>query len=162
MPHGGNFKGETLKIRCVACQTALVLEADQIKVNGSMVRCLMCSYIFMVFPPDCYGKPVTQDTNIDQSILADLFEMQNDPPARLSIGKLPEEGPSAMVEPNMSGEGSGDENSSSVPDETEYADLPDLSELEEMIDWDDANDLEESPAKSSQDYNDPQGSIFNT
>ena len=159
MPHRGNFKGGTLNIRCVACQTALVLEAEQINVNGSMVRCLMCSYIFMVFPPDCYGKPVTQDTNIDQSILSDLFEMQNDPPARLSIGKLSEEGPSTMVEPSMSGEDSGNDNSSSLPDETEYADLPDLSELEKMIDWDDVNDLDESPAKSNQDYNDPQGSI---
>lgn len=160
MPHAGTLKGETLKIRCVACQTPLVLESDQINVNGSMVRCLMCSYIFMVFPPDCYGKPVTQDTNIDQSILADIFEMQNDPPARLSIGKLSEKGPSAMVEPDVSGKKSGDDNTSLVPDETEYADLPDLSELEKLIDWDDVNDLDESPAKSNQDYNDPQESMI--
>ncbi len=120
----------------------------------------MCSYIFMIFPPDCYGKPVTQDTNIDQSILTDLFEMQNDPPARLSIGKLSEDGATAMDGPNMSGEDFGDENSSSVPDEAEYADLPDLSELEKMIDWDDTNDLDEPPAKSNQDYIDPQESIF--
>jgi len=114
----------------------------------------------MVFPPDCYGKPVTQDTNIDQSILADIFEMQNDPPARLSIGKLSEKGPSAMVEPDVSGKKSGDDNTSLVPDETEYADLPDLSELEKLIDWDDVNDLDESPAKSNQDYNDPQESMI--
>lgn len=109
----------------------------------------MCSYIFMIFPPDCYGKPVTQDTNIEQSILADLFEMQNDPPAQLSIGKQAEEGPTAMDDPRVSGENSGHENSSSVPDETEYADLPDLSELEQMIDWDDITDLDEPPAKSN-------------
>jgi len=115
----------------------------------------------MIFPPDCYGKPVTQDTNIDQSILDDLFEMQNGPKTQLSIGKLSEEGTSAMVDPNMSGEDFGNENSSSVPDETEYADLPDLSELEKMIDWDDTNDLDEPPAKSNQNKNDPQGSNFN-
>jgi len=109
----------------------------------------MCSYIFMIFPPDCYGKPVTQDTNIEQSILADLFEMQNDPPAQLSIGKQAEEGPTAMDDPRVSGENSGHENSSPVPDETEYADLPDLSELEQMIDWDDITDLDEPPAKSN-------------
>jgi predicted Zn finger-like uncharacterized protein len=150
-----------LKIHCIACQTALELEADQISVNGSMVRCLMCCYIFMIFPPDCYGKPVTQDTNIDQSILDDLFEMQNGPKAQLSVGKLSEEGTSAMVDLIMSGEDFGDDNSSSVPDESEYADLPDLSELEKMIDWDDTNDLDETPAKSNQDNNDPQGSIYN-
>jgi predicted Zn finger-like uncharacterized protein len=150
-----------LKIHCIACQTALELEADQISVNGSMVRCLMCSYIFMIFPPDCYGKPVTQDTNIDQSILDDLFEMQNGPKAQLSVGKLSEEGTSAMVDLIMSGEDFGDDNSSSVTDESEYADLPDLSELEKMIDWDDTNDLDEPPAKSNQDNNDPQGSIYN-
>lgn len=119
----------------------------------------MCSYIFMIFPPDCYGKPVTQDTNIDQSILDDLLEMQNHTKARLSIGELPEEGPTAMVDTNNSGNDFGDENAGSVPDETDYAELPDLSELENMIDWDDINDLEEPPAKSHQNKNDPHGSV---
>ena len=121
----------------------------------------MCSYIFMILPPDCYGKPVTQDTNIDQSILNDLFEMQNGPKAQLSIGKLSEEGTSAVAASDMSGEDFGDEYPSSISDETEYADLPDLSELEEMIDWDDTNDLDEPPAKSKPNKNDPQGSNFN-
>ena len=150
-----------MKIRCVACQTALELEADQIDVNGSMVRCLMCSYIFMIFPPDCYGKPVTQDTNIDQSILDDLYKMQNNPKAHLSMGKLSEEGTSAMVDQNMSGKNFKDKTSNAAPDETDYADLPDLSELEKMIDWDDTNDLDEPPAKSNQNDHDPPGSIYN-
>ena len=113
----------------------------------------------MIFPPDCYGKPVTQDTNIDQSILDDLLEMQNEAKAQLSIGKLPEEGPTAMIDPNRSGKDSGDENAGSVPDETEYADLPDLSELENMIDWDDISDLDETPAKSNPDVSDLQESF---
>ena len=148
-----------MEIRCIACQTTLQLEAGPINENGSMVRCLMCSYIFMVFPPDCYGKPVIQETNIDQSILDDLIEMQNQTGNHLSIGKIPEQRSTAMVDPNMVENDFGDENSASVTDETEYADLPDLSELENMIDWDDDNDLDESPAKSNLGNSDAQGSI---
>ena len=121
----------------------------------------MCSYIFMIFPPDCYGKPVTQDTNIDQSILDDLLELQNETKAQLSMGKLREEEPTAMIEPKMPGEDFGNENAVFVSDETEYAELPDLSELENMIDWDDINDHDEPPAKSEPDRNDPRGSIYN-
>jgi len=42
------------------------------------------------------------------------------------------------------------ENSGSEIDDTEYADLPDLSELEKMINWDDIKDLDDQPAKSNQ------------
>ena len=42
------------------------------------------------------------------------------------------------------------ENSGSEIDDTEYADLPDLSELEKMIDWDDIKDRNDRPAKSNQ------------
>lgn len=119
----------------------------------------MCSYIFTIYPPDVYGLPVTQDTNIDQSILADIFEMQKDPRAQVSIRKLSEEGFNAMVDNNMSGGDPGDEESSSALEETGYADLPDLSELEKMIDWDDIKDLDDPPARSNQIYNDPQGFI---
>jgi hypothetical protein len=66
-----------------------------------------------------------------------------------------------MVDPIMSGEDFGNENSNSILDETEYADLPDLSELEKMIDWDDTNDLDEPPAKSNQDKNDLRGPHYN-
>jgi hypothetical protein len=133
------------------------VEADQIKVTGLMVRCLMCGYIFMIYPPDNSGLPVTEDTNIDQSILDDLFEMQNDPAARISISGFSEEGHSAKADNNKSVGDIGDQDSGLAPDEAEYADLPDLSELEKMIDWDDIKDLDDPPAKFNQDYNDPKG-----
>jgi len=120
---------------------------------------LICSYIFTIYPPDVYGLPVTQDTNIDQSILADLFKMQKDPRAQVSIRKLSQEGFNAMVDTNMSSKYPGDEESGSALEDTEYVDLPDLSELEKMIDWDDIKDSDDPPAKSNQDYNDPQGLI---
>ena len=43
-----------------------------------------------------------------------------------------------------------EENPDSDIDDTEYADLPDLSELEMMIDWDDIKDFDGRPAKSNQ------------
>ena len=119
----------------------------------------MCNYIFMICLPDYYGLPVTQDTNIDQSILDDLLERQNDPRICVSINEFSEEGHIAMVDNHMSVRNSGDEDSDSTLDETEYADLPDLSELEKMIDWDDIKDLDDPPAKSNQDYNDTPGQV---
>ena len=43
-----------------------------------------------------------------------------------------------------------EENPDSEIDDTEYADLPDLSELEKMINWDDIKDLDDQPVKSNQ------------
>ena len=117
----------------------------------------MCGYIFMIYPPDNSGLPVTEDTHIDQSILDDLFEMQNDPAARTSISRFSDEGHSTKVDSNKSVGDFGDQDSDIAPDEIEYADLPDLSELEKMIDWDDTKDLDDPPAKINQDYNDPKG-----
>ena len=124
-----------------------------------MVRCFMCGYIFMVYPPDNSGLPVTEDTNIDQSILDDLFEMQNDPGAKISFFEFSEEGHSAMDDNSRSVGDFEDQDSGSAPDETKYADLPDLSELEKMIDWDDIKDIDDPPAKSNQDYDDTQGQV---
>jgi len=143
-----------MKVRCVACQTAFQLETDQVNITGSMVRCLKCSYIFMVYPPDYCGSPVTQDTNIDQSILDDLLEMQDDPRAQVFINEISEEGGNAMVDNKRAMGDFGEEDSESDTNDTEYADLPDLSELEKMIDWGDIKDLDDPPAKSNQNYDD--------
>ncbi len=109
----------------------------------------MCGYIFMIYPPDNSGLPVTEDTNIDQSILEDLFKMQNDPAAQVSICEFSDEGSSALVDNNKSVGDFGDQNSVSAHDESASADLPDLSELEKLIDWDDIKDLDDPPAKSN-------------
>ena len=144
-----------MKIRCLACRASFELEADRLNKYGSMVRCLKCSYIFMVYPPDYCGSPVTQDTNIDQSILNDLLKMQHVPGARISLNEFSVEGRNAMVETRCSMEDFEDEeDSASDADDTEYADLPDLSELEKMIDWEDLND---QPAKSDHHSNDTRG-----
>ena len=115
----------------------------------------MCGYIFMIYPPDNSGLPVTEDTKIDQSILDDLFEMRNDPAAKMSIYEISEEEHCAIVDNNRSVKDFVDQDSGSTPDEAKYADLPDLSELEKMIDWDDNKDHDDPPAKINQDCNDP-------
>jgi len=108
----------------------------------------------MVYPPDYGGSPVTQETNIDQSILADLLELQDDPRAQVFNYEISEEGGNAMVDNKSSMGDFGEEDSDSDTNDTEYADLPDLSELEKMIDWGDIKDLDDPPAKSNQNYDD--------
>ena len=51
-----------MKLSCVECHTEFQLDPDRINESGSMVRCLKCSYIFTVYPPNIYGSAVTQDT----------------------------------------------------------------------------------------------------
>ena len=151
-----------MKIRCVACQILFQLETDLININGSMVKCLKCSYIFMVYPPDYCGSPVTEDTNIDQSILEDLLSMQNDPGAQMPISNFCEEGHIALVDDIRPIGDFGEKISDSNTDNTKYANLPDLAELEKMIDWDDLNDFDDPPTKSNQNYNDTQGLDINS
>lgn len=146
-----------MEIHCVSCQTPFRLETDRINRNGSMVRCLKCRYIFMVYPPDICGSPVTQETNIDQSILGELLEMQNAPGSCLPIIGFRGGGrnaPAGEKDP-METVGTGDSDSNS--DDAEYAELPDLSELEKMIDWDDIKDLDDTVANSRHTRNGSQG-----
>jgi hypothetical protein len=110
----------------------------------------------MIYPPDLSGSPITQDTNIDQSILAELLEMQDAPGARVTGNEFSEEGCNAMVNDIRSTGDFEEEDSESDAEETEYADLPDLSELEKMIDWDDIKDLNDQPANSNRNDQDTQ------
>ena len=75
-------------------------------------------------------------------------------PARLSVNKHAEEGRFAMADKANLLENISKEDLST--NDADYAELPDLSELEKMIDWEDINEREESPAKPNQNYNDTQ------
>ena len=143
-----------MKLCCVECHTEFQLDPNRINENGSMVRCLKCSYIFTVYPPDINGSAVTQDTNIEQEILDDLFEMQKNSPSLISDEEPSSTLTAAMPENIDSRENikEGDLN----PNDAYYAELPDLSELEKTIDWSDINDLDESPAASNYSYDDTQ------
>ena len=146
-----------MKSNCVACQAEFQLDPDQINVNGSMVRCLKCRYIFMVYPPDYYGSPVVQDTNIEQAILDELLKMQEELTDRVSGQKISDECHFATVD-NINPIGNQREEDLN-PDGAEYSELPDLSQLEKMIEWDDIddiNDLDVSSGKSKYNPNETQ------
>ena len=146
-----------MKSNCVACQAEFRLDPDRINVNGSMVRCLKCSYIFMVYPPDYYGSPVVQDTNIEQAILDELLKMQEELQDRVSGQKISDECHFALVDNINPIENNREEDLN--PDGAENSELPDLSELEKMIEWDDIddiNDLDVSSGKSKYNPNETQ------
>lgn len=135
-----------MKIHCIACQTAFHYQTDRIDLNGTMVRCRMCHYIFMVFPnPDAWETPVTQDTNIDQSILNDLLEMEANSGAQVPTEIVPEERCSSIFECVKGTDATPEEEANSEINDKDCADLPDLSDLEKMIDWDDTDDPGDSP-----------------
>jgi len=132
-----------MKIPCVSCQSTFRLESNLVKPTGSLVRCSKCKYIFMVYPPAYDDKPITRDTNIDQSILFDLFNVE-----RKNLAKDVFDQTSASINRHGVDEiGSikdfeEEEDTDSATDIIECADLPDLSEYEDMIDWDESHDTE--------------------
>ena len=65
-----------MKIPCVSCQSLFRLDSSLVKSTGSLVRCSKCEYIFMVYPTPINHEPIVKDTNIDQSILFDLFKVE--------------------------------------------------------------------------------------
>ena len=88
---------------------------------------------------------VTEDTNIDQSILSDLFKMQHVRKTKVAIDDISNEMDDYEVESLMSIEDLGEEEAGAEAEEVKYAGLPDLSEYENMINWaDDKNPGEKS------------------
>jgi hypothetical protein len=115
----------------------------------------------MAYPPDYNGFHISQDTNIDQSILKDLFEMQDDPAPRLSLSEFCEDGSNTWDAHNLS-VGDFERKDRDPNADSMYANLPDLSDFEEMIDWDDIKDVDEPPANSNQNYRKVPDSDFNS
>jgi hypothetical protein len=118
---------------------------------GSLVRCTLCGFIFIVFPQDDFDQTMVQDTNIDQSILDALFQMEHGSGAALSIDDISEEWNSLVAEgvlpiEELNQEAAGEDDSD--PEIAECGELPDLSEYEDMIDWGENPDPEHStPSK---------------
>ena len=136
-----------MKITCIACHHKFDLAGDRIEEMGSLVRCTLCHFIFIVFPQDDFDQTMVQDTNIDQSILDALFRMEHAPVAALPIDDISREWNSLMAEgilPIEDFDEEAGEETESDPAAAECGELPDLSEYEDMIDWADISDLEES------------------
>ena len=132
-----------MKIPCVSCQSLFRLDSSLVKSTGSLVRCSRCKYIFMVYSPAFNEDPITRDTNIDQSILFDLLKVEQKArvidAVRGNSKSMHRPGGDEIASINDFEE----EESDFEIEGIESADLPDLSEFEEMIDWDDVRDSED-------------------
>jgi hypothetical protein len=138
-----------MKITCVACEQRFPLDRNAINAMGSLIKCAECHFIFIVFPQDDFEQTVVQDTNIDQSILNTLFRMENPPGTVLPIDDISEEWNSLMAQGVLPIEDL-DEEATAEYDlrelDAECGELPDLSEYEDMIDWDENTDSENPSA----------------
>ena len=135
-------EGITMKIPCVSCQSLFRLDSNLVKPTGSLVRCSKCKYIFMVYPQSFNDEPNIRDTNIDQSILFDLFKVeQNDREGQEFDQKSAVMNSYRVDEIASTEDFEEEEEYPDVVGNCEYGDLPDLSEYEKMIDWDDLPDV---------------------
>ena len=132
-----------MKIPCVSCQSLFRLDSSLVKATGSLVRCSKCKYIFMVYSPAFNEDPITSDTNIDQSILCDLFKVEQ----KARVIDAVKENSKSMNRPAgdeiASIDNFEEEDSDFEIEGVESGNLPDLSEFEEMIDWDDVPDSDD-------------------
>lgn len=146
-----------MKIPCVSCQSIFLLDSNLVKPTGSLVRCSKCKYIFLVYPPSHDDKPITRDTNIDQSILFDLFNVERKNLTKDALDQTQEVIASHRIDEIASVNDFEEEEDQILEDiDLEYADLPDLSDFEEMIDWDESPDAEDLCDGEKQFYNSTQ------
>ncbi len=146
-----------MKIPCVSCHFMCKLDDSLVKPTGSLVRCSECHFIFMVHRSSFAEEPIAQDTNIDQSILNDLYSIRPELQDELPVDELFEESDDYVVQSLTSIEDFGEEaqvEPDSNIEDFRLADLPDLSEYENIIDWGDNTNLgEPSPAKQQNNNN---------
>ena len=122
-----------MKIHCVSCQYMCKLDQSLVKPTGSLVRCSECDFIFMVYRPSFADEAIAQDTNIDQTILKDLYSIRPNLQAELPVDEISEETDDYVVQSLVSIEDFGEEAQEEPDSKTEdfrLADLPDLSEYE--------------------------------
>jgi len=135
-----------MKVPCISCQSIFHLDNSVVKATGALAKCSKCDFIFIVHSSDFGEQPIIQDTNIDQSILFDLFKMQHVPKTKVAFDEISEESDDYEVESLMSIEDFDEEVAEAEDEEVEYTDLPDLSEYEDMINWGDNTDSGETSA----------------
>ena len=92
----------------------------------------------MVHRPSFAEEPIAEDTNIDQSILVDLYKTKHEFDTELPIDESLQEPEDYVVQSLVSiddlGEEAGEEPTPDV-EGLNYNILPDLTEYENMIDW---------------------------
>jgi len=110
----------------------------------------------MVHRPNIADEPIVQDTKIDQSILNDLYPIRPELIDELPVDDISQESDDYVVQSLISIEEFGEEAQVETESNTEgsnLANLPDLSEYENKIDWNDNEDLGESSATKRQKNN---------
>ena len=134
-----------MMIPCVSCNSMFRLDNIHIKITGSMVRCSKCHDIFMVYPPENYTGSNSKDDvaivipNVRKSLLDDLFHVQNKP-TNIAVDTVTnKESDNYLIDSFESIE---DFEEVEEDEDIECANLPDLSEFEAMIDWDEGKDSE--------------------
>ena len=145
-----------MQISCVSCQSICELDNNLVKPTGSLVRCPECDFIFMVQRPSFAEKLIVKDTNIDQSILNDLYSIRPEPYAEIPVDQPFEEADDFVVESLTSIEDFGEEAKKEPDpntDDIRFADLPDLSEYEDMIDMNENTNSGESSSPKQQNNN---------
>ena len=129
-------------IPCVSCESAFWLDDNHIKAVGSKVRCSKCEEIFMVFPPDhdAWSKTKKSTSNSDvatdipkvkYSLLDNLFQGQNktnEVTACIGKGESHDNSLNESIKPLE------DLEDVEKDEHIAYNELPDLSEIEEIVD----------------------------
>ena len=144
-----------MQIACVSCQSICEIDNNLLNPTGRLVRCPECEFIFMVQRPSFAEEPIAKDTNIDQSILNDLYCMRHELQSELPIDELFEESDDYEVQSLTAIEDFGEEakkQPDSNTDDISYTDLPDLSDYEDMIDSNENTNSGKS-SSSNQQYN---------
>lgn len=130
-----------MMIPCVSCDSMFRLDNNLVKSVGSKVRCSKCYEIFMVYPPEHGTASCTKNSSSNgevavviphvlPSLLDDLFRCQINPNIEAAAAgtNMNEESDNNSVEPIEDFEEVEEEK------DIEYAELPSLSEIEEVVD----------------------------
>ena len=150
-----------MRIPCISCQSLIRLDSSLLKSTDSLVRCSICKYIFMVYSPAPNEDPITRETNIDQSILFDLFKVEQEARVMDALQENSKSMNRPVDDEVASMDDYRDKDSECEAEGVESGDLPDLSEFEEMIDWDDVSDSEDSVDAQPQSYDDGNSTDIN-
>lgn len=153
-----------MQIPCLSCQFICELDSNLVQPTGILVRCPECDFIFMVHRSSFIEEPIAQDTNIDQSILNDLYCMRHELKSEFPVDEPFEESDDYVVESLTSIEDLGEKAQEEPDSNTEdfrLADLPDLSDYENIIDWEENTNSEKSSSAKQQYNNGTEHSIPN-
>ena len=131
-----------MMVPCVSCQSMFRLDDTYIKETGTKVRCSNCHDVFMVFPPEKGTEPLPKNghSNADvavvipkvrHSLLDDLFQVQTQPNAMATSARKREGSDNYPIDDIQPIE---DFEEVEEDEPIEHAELPDLFEIEEIVD----------------------------